>query len=433
MLADDEEEIFLELDGDHERSVDDIQDAGRRRGLDVYAMLGLPPTATHEEVKQAYKRLSGKYSKLRPSSAQRNRPSSADAQRQRQRQRERADLAPAPLAGERAEFVPPSAHVPTARPPSAPQPATKRPPAPHTPSPALPPTYTPLSIKKDAAASEVLAELLGRGGGDGWGAGGRGGGGGERERPMSEMSMVSNFTVTSGVSVNSTAAVAAAMRTEDLDLENAVLRAKMEGRLRGDVTSLIHRHRQLEAEEEDVASTRSVTSHLTSVAPTPADAMFACEWEQFPIKLLKKVAPQGFFFMIFFGNKIPFFCNTFLLSFSRRSRCQVCVCVCLCVCVWCVCLCTHTHTHTHTCTHAGWKPFKSSSTGKIYWHHKEHKDTRWDPPDGHPYIYQYIYISYLHTHTHTHTYTHTHTHRSPDVRGIDGLAFRLWGQQVPKP
>ena len=115
MLADDEEEILLELDGDHERSVDDIQDAGRRRGLDVYAMLGLPPTATHEEVKQAYKRLSGKYSKLRPSSAQRNRPSSADAQRQRQRQSERADLAPAPLAGERAEFVPPSAHVPTAR------------------------------------------------------------------------------------------------------------------------------------------------------------------------------------------------------------------------------------------------------------------------------------------------------------------------------
>jgi hypothetical protein len=398
----------LELDGDHERSVDDIQDAGRRRGLDVYAMLGLPPTATHEEVKQAYKRLSGKYSKLRPSSAQRNRPSSADAQRQRQRQSERADLAPAPLAGERAEFVPPSAHVPTARPPSAPQPATKRPPAPHTPSPALPPTYTPLSIKKDAAASEVLAELLGRGGGDGWGAGGRGGGGGERERPMSEMSMVSNFTVTSGVSVNSTAAVAAAMRTEDLDLENAVLRAKMEGRLRGDVTSLIHRHRQLEAEEEDVASTRSVTSHLTSVAPTPADAMFAREWEQFPIKLLKKVAPPGFFFHGFFWEQIPFFfCNTFLLSFSRRSCCQVCVSVCLCVCGVCVCVHTHTHTHTHTCRVEAVQVIEHGQDLLAPQRTQRHS---MGPPRRSPlYISIYIYILPTHTHTHTHIHTHTHT------------------------
>lgn len=32
----------------------------------------------------------------------------------------------------------------------------------------------------------------------------------------------------------------------------------------------------------------------------------------------------------------------------------------------------------------GWKPFQSTTTGKIYWYHKESKQTCWDPPDGHP-------------------------------------------------
>ena len=84
VLESEEEELFLEVDGEEERSAADIEDAGRRQGVDVYAMLGLPPNASPEEVKEAYKRMARKYAKVRPSSAQRNRPSSADAQRARQ-------------------------------------------------------------------------------------------------------------------------------------------------------------------------------------------------------------------------------------------------------------------------------------------------------------------------------------------------------------
>lgn len=84
VLESEEEELFLEVDGEEERSAADIEDAGRRQGVDIYAMLGLPPNASAEEVKEAYKRLARKYAKVRPSSAQRNRPSSAEALRARQ-------------------------------------------------------------------------------------------------------------------------------------------------------------------------------------------------------------------------------------------------------------------------------------------------------------------------------------------------------------
>lgn len=77
MLESQEEDLFLEVEGEPDRSGVDIADEGRRKGIDIYAMLGLPPNASAEEVKQAYKRLTGRYAKARPSSAQRNRPSSS--------------------------------------------------------------------------------------------------------------------------------------------------------------------------------------------------------------------------------------------------------------------------------------------------------------------------------------------------------------------
>lgn len=85
----------------------------------------------------------------------------------------------------------------------------------------------------------------------------------------------------------------------------------------------------------------SVRSTRNDVAPTPADSAPGREevaakgvaakvkgrkedWEVLPLKVLKQVAPKG------------------------------------------------------------WKPFQSTTTGKIYWYHKESKQTCWDPPDGHP-------------------------------------------------
>jgi len=124
VLASEEEELFLEVDGEEERSAHEIEDAGRRKGVDIYAMLGLPPNASPDDVKEAYKRMARKYAKERPSSAQRNRPSSAEAQRARQRRDEALSAAdtPAALDGERVEYVPGGGGAAPARPPPVPAP-----------------------------------------------------------------------------------------------------------------------------------------------------------------------------------------------------------------------------------------------------------------------------------------------------------------------
>jgi hypothetical protein len=108
-MMDDDDEIFLEVDGEEGRSAEDIQATAQRKGVDIYALLGLPPDATAQQVKDAYKRLAGKYASLRPSSAQRKRPSSAEARRPGQRHEEGDAMGlQASLDGERVEYVPPS-------------------------------------------------------------------------------------------------------------------------------------------------------------------------------------------------------------------------------------------------------------------------------------------------------------------------------------
>ena len=410
-MMEEDEQIYLEFDGEFqsEFSAEDMQAAAERKGVDIFAMLGLRPDATPSEVKQAYKRLAGKYAKVRPSSAQRNRPSSAEAQQRRKRQQ----LSDGPLAGDRVEYAP-------AEPPKPEQPV---------PAPSPPPEqaeedvfekmeqelvergYGREAVRKSLGqvgySSVADAEVLLRE----WGHAPKTKGafmrkwkGGDSSQPPSRAA--SSLSTASSRPPGTPAAPTPAPPTPDIaaqpDLKpaapppvtkrpqappspavslppppsaplnvqkeaaaSAVLSDMLEGvqgagvwlhvggrappggagndeanQANGDATRSATALSGRSA-VSDLEGGVSVRSTRNDVAPTPADSAPGREeaaakgvaakvkgrkedWEVLPLKVLKQVAPKG------------------------------------------------------------WKPFQSTTTGKIYWYHKESKQTCWDPPDGHP-------------------------------------------------